>query len=110
MAAQVEEKLGVLEALGDAVHGLGAGVEDGEVERAVVEVDWDDEAAEKGGFETFMLKEIYEQPEAVRETIGDRARRGRLELDGLDARADVADELLDAVRDPPDVGDELGAP
>src|SRR5213075_1344297 len=37
----------------------------------------------KGGFETFMLKEIYEQPEAVSETIGDRARRGRLVLDGI---------------------------
>ena len=41
-------------------------VEDGELEeREVIEVDWDDEAAEKGGYETFMLKEIYEQPEAV---------------------------------------------
>ena len=40
----------------------------------VIEVDWDDESAEKGGYETFMLKEIYEQPEAVRETIGDRVR------------------------------------
>src|SRR5213075_1018109 len=37
----------------------------------------------KGGFETFMLKEIYEQPDAVSETIGDRARRGRLVLDGI---------------------------
>ena len=38
---------------------------DGELEREVIEVDWDDEAAEKSGYETFMLKEIYEQPEAV---------------------------------------------
>ena len=38
---------------------------DGELEREVVEVDWDIEAAEKSGYETFMLKEIYEQPEAV---------------------------------------------
>jgi glucosamine--fructose-6-phosphate aminotransferase (isomerizing) len=57
---------------------------DGElVERPVEEVVWDDDAAEKGGFETFMLKEIYEQPDAVEETIGDRIRHGRLELDGL---------------------------
>jgi glucosamine--fructose-6-phosphate aminotransferase (isomerizing) len=57
----------------------------GEGEREVVEIDWDDEAAEKGGYETFMLKEIYEQPEAVRETIGERIRPGgRLELEGLD--------------------------
>ncbi|MHB8491163.1 MAG: glutamine--fructose-6-phosphate transaminase (isomerizing) [Solirubrobacteraceae bacterium] len=39
------------------------------VERAVQEVEWDDEAAEKGGYETFMLKEIYEQADAVAETI-----------------------------------------
>jgi glucosamine--fructose-6-phosphate aminotransferase (isomerizing) len=57
---------------------------DGEVEHKEIEpVDWDDEGAEKGGYETFMLKEIYEQPEAVRETIGDRARRGKLVLDGI---------------------------
>ena len=53
------------------------------VERAVEEIDWDEEAAEKGGFETFMLKEIYEQPDAIEETIGDRIRHGRLELEGL---------------------------
>jgi glucosamine--fructose-6-phosphate aminotransferase (isomerizing) len=58
--------------------------DDGEVEHKDIEpVDWDDEGAEKGGYETFMLKEIYEQPEAVRETIGDRARRGKLVLDGI---------------------------
>jgi glucosamine--fructose-6-phosphate aminotransferase (isomerizing) len=57
---------------------------DGEVEHKEIEpVDWDDEDAEKGGYETFMLKEIYEQPDAVGETIGDRARRGRLVLDGI---------------------------
>jgi glutamine---fructose-6-phosphate transaminase (isomerizing) len=56
-------------------------VSDGEIERDELEVDWDDEGAEKQGYETFMLKEIYEQPESVRETIGDRARHGRLELE-----------------------------
>jgi glutamine---fructose-6-phosphate transaminase (isomerizing) len=55
----------------------------GPIEREEIEVDWDDESAEKGGYETFMLKEIYEQPDAVRETIGERVRRGRLELEGL---------------------------
>jgi glucosamine--fructose-6-phosphate aminotransferase (isomerizing) len=57
--------------------------EGGSVEREKIEVDWDDEGAEKGGYETFMLKEIYEQPDAVRETIGERVRRGRLQLEGL---------------------------
>jgi glucosamine--fructose-6-phosphate aminotransferase (isomerizing) len=46
-------------------------------------LDWDDEGAEKGGFETFMLKEIHDQAEAVAETIGDRLRHGRLVLEGL---------------------------
>jgi glucosamine--fructose-6-phosphate aminotransferase (isomerizing) len=53
------------------------------VEHELTELDWDDEGAEKGGFETFMLKEIYEQPEAVAETIGDRVRHGHLVLEGL---------------------------
>ncbi len=53
------------------------------IERELIELDWDDESAEKAGFETFMLKEIYEQPDAVAETIGDRVRHGRLELEGL---------------------------
>jgi glucosamine--fructose-6-phosphate aminotransferase (isomerizing) len=53
------------------------------IEHDAIELDWDDEGAEKGGYETFMLKEIYEQPEAVAETIGDRVRHGRLELEGL---------------------------
>ena len=49
----------------------------------VEDIDWDDDVAEKGGFETFMLKEIYEQPEALRETIGDRVRGHDLVLEGL---------------------------
>src|SRR5581483_7448136 len=53
------------------------------VEHDVVEVDWDDAAAERSGYETFMLKEIYEQPEGVAETIGDRVRHGHLVLEGL---------------------------
>ena len=54
---------------------------DGEpIEREVVEIDWDEETAEKGGYETFMLKEIHEQADAVAETIADRTVRG----DGVD--------------------------
>jgi glutamine---fructose-6-phosphate transaminase (isomerizing) len=51
-----------------------------ELEREVVEIDWDEETAEKGGFETFMLKEIHEQADAVAETIADRTVRA----DGVD--------------------------
>jgi glutamine---fructose-6-phosphate transaminase (isomerizing) len=57
------------------------------VARAVEEVDWDEEAAEKGGYETFMLKEIHEQPGAVAETIADR-------LPALD-RVDLSELELD---------------
>jgi glucosamine--fructose-6-phosphate aminotransferase (isomerizing) len=42
------------------------------VEREVEIVTWDDEAAEKGGYPTFMMKEIHEQPDAVAETVADR--------------------------------------
>jgi glutamine---fructose-6-phosphate transaminase (isomerizing) len=58
-------------------------VENGLVERDVIEVDWDVDAAEKSGYETFMLKEIYEQPEGVHETLGDRVRHGKLVLESL---------------------------
>jgi glucosamine--fructose-6-phosphate aminotransferase (isomerizing) len=58
-------------------------VENGEIVRETIEVDWDDEAAEKSGYETFMLKEIYEQPDAVKETLGDRVRHGHLVLESL---------------------------
>ncbi len=65
---------------------------DGEpVERAVETVDWDEETAEKGGFETFMLKEIHEQADAVAETIADRTARG----DGVDlAEQGALDEAI----------------
>ncbi|HET8895477.1 MAG TPA: glutamine--fructose-6-phosphate transaminase (isomerizing) [Gaiellaceae bacterium] len=58
-------------------------VDGDEVMRDAEEIPWDQEVAEKGGFETFMLKEIYEQPEAVRETIGDRVRGHDLVLEAL---------------------------
>jgi glucosamine--fructose-6-phosphate aminotransferase (isomerizing) len=59
-----------------------------ELELEVHEVDWDEEVAERSGYETFMLKEIYEQPEGFRETIGDRVRHGRLVLEGLGMNED----------------------
>lgn len=41
-----------------------------EIQKKCVHIDWDAEAAEKGGFEHFMIKEIHEQPRAVRDTLG----------------------------------------
>ncbi len=62
-------------------------------EHETIELDWDDEGAEKAGYETFMLKEIYEQPDAVAETIGDRVRHGTLVLEGLDMSGKDVKEL-----------------
>ncbi len=62
------------------------------VERAIEEVDWSEEVAEKGGYETFMLKEIHEQADAVAETIADRTARGDgVDLDDLGM---IDDEVL----------------
>ena len=47
------------------------------------EVTWDSSAAEKGGFATFMLKEIHEQPKAVADTLLGRIKAGKLTLDEL---------------------------
>ena len=70
---------------------------DGEViEREVVEIDWDEETAEKGGYETFMLKEIHEQADAVAETIADRTVRATgVDLDDEGA---LDEEILRNVR------------
>ncbi|MBV9802429.1 MAG: glutamine--fructose-6-phosphate transaminase (isomerizing) [Solirubrobacterales bacterium] len=66
------------------------------IEREVVQIDWDTETAEKQGFETFMLKEIHEQADAVAETIGERAARGvGIDLGDLGA---IDDELLRTAR------------
>ncbi len=51
-----------------------ADLEGNEVEAAIRIVDWDIEAAEKGGYDDFMIKEIYEQPHAMRDTL-----RGRID-------------------------------
>ena len=61
-----------------------------EVTKTVSRVVWDLEAAEKGGYEHFMLKEIMEQPRAVKSTIAPRLRSGRVELDIGWTAADMA--------------------
>jgi glucosamine--fructose-6-phosphate aminotransferase (isomerizing) len=66
------------------------------VERAEHTVDWDEETAEKGGFETFMLKEIHEQADAVADAVSDRTARG----DGVDLQEPGAldESIFDDVR------------
>lgn len=54
------------------------------IEKSVFEVDWDPIAAEKGGYEHFMLKEIHEQPEAIRKTISGRIKDGQVDFSDLE--------------------------
>ncbi len=53
------------------------------VEKSPVHIDWDVNAAEKGGYEHFLLKEIYEQPRAVRDTLSPRIRGGQIVIEEL---------------------------
>ncbi|MDQ2940200.1 MAG: glutamine--fructose-6-phosphate transaminase (isomerizing), partial [Actinomycetota bacterium] len=80
------------------VDGSGAAITDAEgnpVQREVEEITWDEDAAEKGGYETFMLKEIHEQADAVAETITDRLPTD----DGVDlSDVDLDDEYLRGVK------------
>jgi glutamine---fructose-6-phosphate transaminase (isomerizing) len=63
-------------------------------DREPMEVTWDEDAAEKGGYATFMLKEIHEQPDAVAETITDRLPT----LEGVDlSDVELDDEYLRAI-------------
>ncbi len=71
-------------------------LEHGEVRRSVHHVEWDVEAAEKGGYDHFMLKEICEQPESLRDVL-----RGRLLEETGDARLGgitLSDEELAQIR------------
>ena len=67
-------------------------VEGRPVERVVETIDWTIEAAEKGGYDTFMLKEIHEQPEALRQSL-----TGRISLAGR-IQAPELETIVDAVR------------
>ncbi len=51
-----------------------------EIEKPVVHIDWDAQAAEKGGYEHFMIKEIHEQPRAVLDTLGAYIKDGAIDL------------------------------
>ena len=63
------------------------------IEKAHSHIDWDVSAAEKGGYPHFMLKEIFEQPEAIRKTISPRIRDGRVVLDDLHLTRDYVESV-----------------
>ena len=53
------------------------------IEKPLTEIKWDAEAAEKGGYEHFMMKEIHEQPRTVRDTLHSVVNDGAIDLSGL---------------------------
>lgn len=67
---------------------------DGDViEKELKTVEWDAEAAEKGGFEHFMMKEIYEQPKAVKDTYSAYINDGKIDLSAVKIDADFLKSL-----------------
>ena len=54
-----------------------------EIQKELTEIKWNAEAAEKGGYEHFMLKEIHEEPRAVRDTVNSVVKDGRIDLSGV---------------------------
>lgn len=53
------------------------------IEKEVTEILWDVAAAEKGGYQHFMMKEMHDQPKAVRDTVNPRIKDGRIVIDEL---------------------------
>ena len=64
------------------------------VEREVLTADWDEEAAEKGGYPHFMLKEIHEQPAAITATVSPRVENGMPDL----RIPELSDEKLRSIK------------
>ena len=64
-----------------------------EIQKEQVEIKWDAESAEKGGYEHFMLKEIHEQPREVRDTIGAYVKDGKIDL----SETGLTDEKLQEI-------------
>ncbi len=58
-------------------------VDEEEIEKESTTIEWDINAAEKGGYAHFMLKEMYEQPKTVRDTLSPRLKNGTIEIEEL---------------------------
>ena len=64
-----------------------------EVQVECTHIEWDAEAAEKGGYEHFMIKEIHEQPRAVQDTLASVIKDGKIDLSG----AGLSDDILKSI-------------
>ena len=63
------------------------------LEKKVEHITWEMSAAEKGGYAHFMLKEIHEQPKAIRDTVSPRIQDGKVVLDQIDLSADYLKDM-----------------
>ena len=64
-----------------------------EINKSIKSIEWDSSGAEKGGYEHFMLKEIYEQPKAIRETIGTRLNSSKVSFDELNFEKEYLENI-----------------
>ena len=64
-----------------------------EIKKEIFHVDWDVSAAEKGGYEHFMIKEIMEQPKAVEDTVFPRIKEGKIVLDDIKITKEQINQL-----------------
>ena len=64
-----------------------------EIHKDMVEIKWDAESAEKGGYEHFMLKEIHEQPKAVQDTVGAYVKDGQIDLSEVGLTCEMLADL-----------------
>ena len=64
-----------------------------EIEKKITKIEWDSSSAEKDGYEHFMLKEIYEQPVAIRETIGARLNNGKVDFEELNLNKEYLESI-----------------
>lgn len=69
-------------------------VDEEPIEKETVHIEWDVNAAEKGGYEHFMLKEMYEQPKAITDTFSPRLKDGKIVIEELG----MSDEDIKAIR------------
>lgn len=69
-------------------------VDEEEVQKEAVHIDWDANAAEKGGYEHFMLKEMYEQPKTVLDTLSPRIKGNKISIEELN----MTDEELKVIK------------
>ena len=75
------DNMEIAELTRDEIHFFNTDEE--EIEKEMVEIKWDAEAAEKGGYEHFMLKEIHEQPKAVQDTLNSVLKDGAIDLSSV---------------------------